>query len=140
MIGVSYQYQFPYPYDERTGRSFPRLAFTVVNRQDLSRSLDVDAYLDSGAERSFFNGEIATALGIELLGGEECPYATTTGAEIHGRVHPVRLSHPELGSFDLEVAFSLDRIQRNLLGRDFFALTQIGFREQHSMIFVTPSP
>jgi hypothetical protein len=34
----------------------------------------------------------------------------------------------------------LDDIQRNLLGRDFFDLVQVGFRENHSEFYVEPSP
>jgi hypothetical protein len=38
------------------------------------------------------------------------------------------------------VGFSSGEIHRNLLGRDFFNLAQIGFRERHLTFFITPSP
>jgi hypothetical protein len=48
--------------------------------------------------------------------------------------------HPDLGSFTLEVGFSSTDIHRNLLGRDFFNLAQIGFRERFLTLYVTPAP
>ena len=49
-------------------------------------------------------------------------------------LHAVRLSHPELGCFDLEIGFSPFPLRRNLLGRDFFNLVQIGFRERQQAL------
>ena len=40
----------------------------------------------------------------------------------------------------MELRFSIGQIQRNLLGRDFFNLMQIGFRERHLEVFLTASP
>jgi hypothetical protein len=102
--------------------------------------LDIDAYLDSGAERSLFEGWITRAIGLDLLAGRTIPYASLTRQTIEGRLHPVRLSHPSLGHFELEVGFSTGNISRNILGRDFFNLIQVGFRENHLAFYVTPTP
>ena len=42
--------------------------------------------------------------------------------------------HDSLGVNELMIAFSETRLTRNLLGRDFFNLFQIGFRERRSKI------
>ncbi len=52
----------------------------------------------------------------------------------------VQLAHADLGTFELEIAFSTSEIQRNLLGRDFFDLVQVGIREHHLELLVTPAP
>lgn len=108
---------------------------------DSGRAVDLDAYLDSGAERSLFNGILAPLLGIDdLFGGPEIPFQSTVGAALTARLHPVRLSHPALGLLDLEMAFSTAHINRNLLGRDFFSRAQIGFRESRLALYITAQP
>ena len=67
-------------------------------------------------------------------------YRSSTGAELVARLHKVRLVHDSLGSHELTVGFSERRIARNLLGRDFFDLFQIGFREHHSKILFSHEP
>jgi len=56
------------------------------------------------------------------------------------RLHGVIASHPDLGPFHLTVGFSQGPIRRNLLGRDFFSLMQIGFREHYSAFYLTAIP
>jgi len=89
---------------------------------------------------SLFDGTIGSSLGIDLLNGREKRFQSTNGAVLSSRLHQVRLFHPALGSFDLEVAFSTSPIARNLLGRDFFRRVQIGFRESHATFCVTAQP
>jgi hypothetical protein len=104
-------------------------------------AVDLDAYLDSGAERSLFDGSFAPLLGIDdLFAGHEIPCQSTAGPVLAARLHPVRLSHPALGLFDLEVGFSAGHVHRNLLGRDFFSRVQIGFRESHLTLYVIAQP
>jgi len=100
----------------------------------------VDAFLDSGAGHSLFDGGIAGGIGIDLLSGARKRYETTAGVLIDARLHRVRLSHLQLGNFELEIGFSMGAISRNLLGRDFFNLTQIGFRENQLTFLVSPTP
>ena len=52
----------------------------------------------------------------------------------------MRLFHGDLGEFELEIGFSESPIRRNILGRDFFNLLQIGFRERYLVFYVTPTP
>lgn len=139
MLAVSYQFEFLYSYDT-TGKVFPRLEFQVSDPGNPGETIDIQTYLDCGAERSLLNGWIGAALGIDVLGGKPVTYQTGAGTLLSAALHTVRLLHPDLGEFDLEVGFSAGEVPRNLLGRDFFDLAQIGFREHHLAFFVTPSP
>ena len=103
------------------------------------QAIEVDAFLDSGASHSLFNGEILPAIGLDVMAGPVKPYQGVMGPPLEARLHHVRLIHEQLGDFDLEVGFSTVRIARNLLGRDFFDRIQIGFREHHLMFFVEPT-
>ena len=139
MATVSYSFQYEYAYDA-DGKRFPRLELRASNPLKSVVPVDLRAYLDSGAERSLFNGWIGAVLGIDVLKGPRLIYETGAGTHLSATIHPVRLSHPDLGEFDIEVGFSSGEVPRNLLGRDFFDLVQIGFREHHLTFYVTPSP
>jgi hypothetical protein len=117
---------------------FPILPLTIRAQRQVTRSADVPAYLDSGAERSLFDGTLAGVIGLDLLSGSRLAFASTAGFSVEAMVHPVRLSHPDLGQFDLDLAFSTVPLRRNLLGRDFLHLVQIGFRERHQAFYVKP--
>jgi len=136
---VSYAYDFAYGYDVN-GTLCPLLRFVASNVEDPSKAGAVEAVLDVGAERSLFNGRIGVGLGLDVLSGPQITFATMAGGLLSATLHPVLISHAELGTFELEVGFSSGEIRRNLLGRDFFDLVQIGFREHHLAFFVTPSP
>jgi hypothetical protein len=140
LVIVQYEREFPYPYDQ-DGQRYPRLTLRISNTADPAQgSLDIDAYLDSGAQRSLFDGGIGRALGIDLLSGEQKHYESTTGSSLAATLHAVRLEHLDLGVFDLTAGFSSTRIKRNILGRDFFDLAQIGFREHQLIFYITPKP
>lgn len=139
MPTVSYHYEFPYR-PSPAGGMFPILPVTVCNPRSSARSADVVAYLDSGAQCSLFDGTLAGFVGINLMDGRRVPFASTAGFSIEGIIHPVRLLHPELGEFDLDIGFSTVPLRRNLLGRDFFNLVQIGFRERHQVFYVKAEP
>ena len=138
-IFVSYDHEYLYPYDDRGARS-PILQVQLMNPSDPSMVIEVDADLDSGTGRSLFDGQIAPAIGLQLMEGRPQMYSSTARYGISARVHQVVILHPDLGRFVLEIGFSEQEIRRNLLGRDFFDLIQIGFRERHSAFFVTASP
>jgi len=140
MVTVEYDHEIPYAHDPN-GRQYPRLTLRLMNPADAERAVDLDAYLDSGAERSLFDGSFALLLGIDdLFAGHQIAFQSTAGLALEARLHPVRLSHPALGFFDLEVGFSTAPIRRNLLGRDFFSRVQIGFRESRLALYISPQP
>lgn len=137
---VSYVHALNYRYDN-TGRPFPKLLLQLTNPQFPEQTVETDAYLDSGAERSLFKADLALAIGLDLNSGPRKEYGSTVkGAGVEARLHFVQLSHPELGDFSLEVGFTESAISRNLLGRDLFSLIQIGFREKYLTFYVTPTP
>ena len=138
MWTVSYPYRFNYRLvnDE----PFPVVVLRLSNPLQPDRKMDVDAYLDSGTQRSLFNGWRAMALGLDLLAGPSKSYTPTSGQAIEARLHTVRVHHENLGDFELEVGFSTGEIRRELLGRDFFNLAQIGFRERQLEYYLDPSP
>lgn len=138
-ITVDYEYEYLYRYIDQ-GHGHPLLQIHLVNPSDPKRAFEVDAHLDSGAGRSLFDGQLALAIGLDLMAGERKQYSSTARSIVWARLHKVRIEHPDLGSFQLEAGFSEDGIIRNLLGRDFFALVQIGFREKHSTFYLTSSP
>lgn len=139
MVLVSYDHDFNYLFSPNQ-RAYPGLVLRVGTPGTPEQALETDAYLDSGAERSLFDGRIATAIGLDLLNGRRLLYQPTAGQQVEGRLHRVRLSHPDLGIFEIEVGFSTQPITRNLLGRDFFNLIQVGFRERHLAFYLTPAP
>lgn len=135
MFSVDYPFEFSYLYDDR-GRPVPALPIQISNPKDSRKALHTDGYLDSGAERSLFDGKLCKALGFDLFGGPPLPYISAAGFSITGRVHPVVLFHPDLGKVHLEIGFSTGDISRNILGRDFFNLMHIGFQECRSTFYL----
>ena len=111
----------------------------VVTAQD-PLAVTVDAFLDSGARYSLFDGSLLDVIGLALFDGDRRDYFPVSGGSIEGRVHRVRLIHERLGTFDLEMGFSTGPINRNILGRDFFDLIQLGFREHHLAFFIEATP
>jgi hypothetical protein len=87
-----------------------------------------------------FNGGLLAALEVELMNGNPKYYGTTFGDTVSAYLHTVRLTVPSAGDFDLQIGFSNGDIRRNLLGRDFFNLVQVGFRERQMEYFLTPTP
>ena len=63
MPTVHYPFQIGYAYDE-DGNLFPRLALAVSRPRKPSPAIDIDAYLDSGAERTLLDGWIGNSLFI----------------------------------------------------------------------------
>jgi hypothetical protein len=139
VITVSYDHEFNYRPDG-SGETYALLQVKLINPADLSKAIEVDAYVDSGTGRSLFDGEFASEIGLRLTDGPAQSYSPTRGSGLSARLHQVIVSHPDLGTFPLKVGFSELPIRRNLLGRDFFALIQIGFRERHSTFYVTAMP
>ncbi|MGH7816014.1 MAG: hypothetical protein ACREOR_01370, partial [Candidatus Binatia bacterium] len=112
-----------------------------ITRQDnFGIGIDTDAYLDSGAEVSLFNGDLLAGLEIDLINNNRKSYGSTFGASVTGYLHTVRLILPDVGDFSLDIGFSNGEIRRNLLGRDFFNLVQIGFRENQLEYYLNPRP
>jgi hypothetical protein len=138
VVRVDYQYSSNYRQFE--SGSFPVLQVRITRQDDPELGVDADVYLDSGAERSLFNGQLLAALEIDLINDKPKPYGSTIGNSITGYLHDVRLTVPDVGDFSLAIGFSEVQITRNLLGRDFFNLVQIGFREHQLQYYLNTNP
>lgn len=138
MVTVTYLHEFNYR-ELQEGRC-PVLQLRVSPPGNSENMIDVDAYLDCGTQRSLFNGFLITSLGIPLINDKRVSYTSTAGNSIEAYLHNIQLNLPGVADFNLEIGFSSGGIRRNLLGRDFFNLVQIGFRENQLKYFLTPSP
>jgi hypothetical protein len=138
LVLVDYPYSFNYS-QLPTGH-FPIVQVRITKPNNQSLGFDTEAYLDSGAERSIFDGSLISALEIELVNRNPKPYSTTTGNTVTGYMHRVGLAIAQVGSYNLEMGFSDAPIRRNLLGRDFFNLVQVGFREHQLQYFLNITP
>ena len=125
MITVHYGSEFGYTAVGQS--SAPLLALRVTAPASTGLSVDIDAHLDSGAERSLFDGALASMLGLELLAGKAIRFAATAGPAFEARVHRAWLWNESVGGFELELALTTQHIRRNLLGRDFF----MGVEQDH---------
>jgi len=130
-------YQFKIPYLRRLdGSLFPGLAVELENPRTGATTLEIDAELDSGAEYSLFQGTWALAIGLDLFAGTPFAFGLANGISLDARILPVVVSHAMLGRFHLLARFSTGPLRRNVLGRDFFDLLQVGFDEHHSEVFL----
>ena len=138
MVTVEYQHRFNYR--QYRSRSSPVLQVRITRQDIPGLGIDTDAYLDSGAEASLFNGDLLAALEIDLINDNPKSYGSTFGGSMTGYLHNIRLTLPDVGDFSMEIGFSHGEIRRNLLGRDFFNLVQIGFRERQFEYYLNPRP
>ena len=139
MPDVSYAHQLPYLNPEH-GPSYPGLLIQLQNPADLDLVVEISAHVDTGAERCVLDGRMALAIELDLMAGLPFKLTATSGHGIEARLHNVRILHELLGVFQVEAAFTVGEIRRQLLGRDFLKLIQIGFREQLAEFYVTPTP
>ena len=140
MVTVEYTHEFDYGHAEKEGVC-PVIAVSMSPAEMSSdEGIEIDAFLDSGASISLFNGSFLRGFDIEIMNDRGKVFTSTAGVPLTAYLHRIKLTLPEFSSFDLDVAFSINPIRRNLLGRDFFNLVQIGFRENHSKYFLISTP
>ena len=143
---VLVEYSHRYEYRVFADNRFPILTVEIRNPNNRELAVEQDAFLDSGASRSIFGGEIPAMLGLNLLDGQPWYFETNTGEGMEARIHTVQIvlpaseDEPVPAPIALDLAFALADVRRNLLGRDFFNLVQIGFRERQLAFFLLPSP
>ena len=118
----------------------PVLQVTISRLDRADDAIDVDAYLDSGTSTSLFNGFLLAHFGLDLINDKKKVFQSIVGSSVEAYLHRVQITLPGVDVFDLEIAFSNGQIARNLLGRDFFNLVQIGFRERRLEYYLNPRP
>jgi hypothetical protein len=136
-VATSISFDHDLDYLDTTFGWAPALVVAVENPQEPGKSYDTVGFLDTGAEMTLFDGELIQVLGIEMLSGKKQDFSFTQGASMSARQHDVFLSHPALGKLRFPVYFSLGPIHRNLFGRDFLELLQVGFRQYDQMFFLS---
>ena len=118
-----------YPYQE---------ALPIINVKLIGprKSLKVKALIDSGADCSLFQAEIAQFLGIPLERGRRITL-TGIGGKVPAFIHhiPIKIHRH---SFDCQIAFSPAlKASVNLLGRDnFFLPFLITFNERFQKVLL----
>jgi len=116
---------------------FPALFIELQNPSNPAKSIQIPAELDSGAEYSLFEGLLALTIGLDLFEGKPFAFQLNNGVSLDARTLPVVISHGDLGRFDFNARFSTGPLRRNILGRDFFDLLQVGFDEHHSEVYLS---
>lgn len=139
-VDYDHELSYLYPVDRRRVPPFPGLLLEITGSTGAQSAIEIQAHLDTGTEYSVFDGQFARTLDLDLLAGERVRLEPTHGGHLEARFHQVAVRHELLGQFPLRVAFTLGAIRRNLLGRDFMRLIQLGFRESQSALYVSARP
>lgn len=137
-VDISFGHAVDYWNDEVRGARGPALRLELSSPFDTDGAIDITAHLDSGATDTIFQGDLASLIGLNLLDGEHKPFVTSTGYPMDAKVHRVRVAHSMLGEHEMDVAFAMGQLSRNLLGLDFFKLYKVCFREYHQRLFFDP--
>ena len=136
MVTIAYQIAVSY-LRRASGSLYPALFVELQNLSNPAKSIQIAAELDSGAEYSLFEGKLAIAIGLDLFGGKPFAFELNNGVALDARILPVAISHDDLGRLNLDARFSTGPLRRNILGRDFFDLLQVGFDEHHSEVYLS---
>ena len=120
--------------------SKPWISRPIIPVRLSCNSLDIDVYalIDSGADCSVFDAEIAEQLGLDLESGRKQELYGASGAPIEVYYHTVKLQPVGAKAFaEAEVRFSRDTKMWALLGQaDFFQHYQIKFERYKGQIEV----
>lgn len=134
MVRVDYDLDFNYR--EYANQRGPFLPITLIGP---SGKVDTLALVDSGARGTLFQGQLARIIGVQLLKGDPQTFHGLGGGNVNARMHKISV---EINGFTIEVeaGFSMDPIERNLLGASFLEHVQFGVREKHERFFIATSP
>ena len=103
------------------------------------RSIKVLGVVDSGADRSLFNSEIARAVGIDLEGAVEGTVTGITGQQRIWSVDEVRIKVEHLDPVMVPVNFIDSPYVGVLLGQEgFFDSYRIKFEKDHDTFEINP--
>jgi predicted aspartyl protease len=117
------------------GIYFPIIPVTLIDSE--SKKFDTTALIDSGANISIFNYDVAKQLGVEIEKGEEV-FLGGVGGRIKGYIHEI-IIEVSGKSFKIPVVLSREYlVSFNLLGRKgFFEEFKIAFDEKNRIIELT---
>lgn len=101
----------------------------------------VYALIDSGADRSLFNIQIAEKIGLDLTNAQEEYFGGIEGGNLKAKLHKVKL---EVIGMNEEIEILAGFIDSSgvaaILGQDgFFDAFKIKFEKDHGVIEITPA-
>lgn len=99
------------------------------------------ALVDSGADRSLFNSEIATAIGLDLRKAETSSVTGVTGQQPIFLVEELEVRVEHLDPIKVPASFIDSPFVGALLGQDgFFDTYRIKFEKDHDAFEISPAP
>ena len=103
-------------------------------------SINVDALIDSGADRRLFNAQIGREIGLEIEKGERETFSGIESGEIVAYLHKIKLQIIGIEKIvELEAGFTDAPGVFAILGEDgFFDAFKIKFEKDHDIIEITP--
>jgi hypothetical protein len=131
-VSRSFEFEQTLPYFQGTPAIHVRLIGPRGNEEVL-------ALVDSGSQYCLFNGSRALGIGLQLLEGRPI-VLSSLGGHVHGYLHWVEIEI-QGSRFSVEAIFSLNPIQREILGRHtLFEQVTWGLRESQQEIYFSPQP
>jgi len=132
-----------YPYidvwgEEPSGKHIkrPMIPIEIIGPE---KNLPFLAIIDSGADRSLFNLEIAKEIGLDLSAGKKREVIGITGKG-EETVLDVEIRIKDLGVYKIPIGFIDSKYVPALLGEEgFFDLNKIKFEKDHDSFEVTPA-
>ena len=140
MISLSFDLEFNYrPLNVTEGATnLPAIPITLVGLDDAQ--IDTIALVDTGARGCLFKGELARIIGItDILAGREETVRGLGGGSIKGYFHQIAIRINN-SKFSLDAGFTMSDIAYNILGGTFLAHVQLGVREHHEKLYISPIP
>jgi predicted aspartyl protease len=139
MISLSFDLEFNYrPLDgSENALNKPAIPVTLIGPNG---EVDTLALVDTGAGGCVFRGEFAQIIGItDIFTGIRKPMYGLGGGNITGYFHriEIRINRSE---FEVNVGFTTDPISYNILGETFLEHVQLGVREYHQKLYLSPIP
>lgn len=130
-------FQYVYPYRPlQSGTPSPCLP---VELSVGTLSKEFRALVDTGAERTMFDGSLLVDAGLDLLSGPRALFHGFMGARTVGHLHRVKLTLAGR-TLDIGVYFSTVPVDRPVLGRDVLEFFVVAFRERTMELHVAHEP
>lgn len=103
-----------YPYKKSDNQFFPVIKLALIHK---NTKLTIEALIDSGANISIFNADVAEILGIDVESGKEV-YLSGVGGRILGYQHTIQVEI-DRKFFLAKLIFSREfLVSFNLIGRE----------------------
>lgn len=103
-------------------------------------SVNVDALIDSGADRCLFNAELGREIGLDLEKGEKEIFSGIEGGKIGAFLHKIQLQVIGIEKkIEIITGFADAPGIFAVLGQDgFFDAFRIKFEKDHNIVEITP--